>query len=514
MSSLSLEVISSITIFPYIFSIAIIIILVILSRRYLEKRKHFQVLKALPSPPKHWLLGNIPQMLAAVKKKQFFQLIFDWSKQYGSIYVYWADTPVVILSNPLVIESTIINGMRDGSLVRSQNASRAWNDISGPILLGQSGTEWQWRRKAWNPEFSPIGISAYIDVVEQACTQITNKISVVASSSDPILVDRIFVELTMRVIASLLLGIPVDSTSHESAILDVQKVYEAMSVIGYRFLRVATSEKPWMKYLPTQSSRDYWAARKYMEQFLTPLVDHALQIRDKNPIASSFLTPLFQESMLVKIAVKEPKYTREFLIAEVIELMIAGTDTTAHTLSFAVGELAANPEIFQKAQATVDRLWKQYGTLSIDSLKELNYLRAIVKETLRLYSVASGSTSLQAIKPITIEGITIPSGTKIFWSMLAAGRDPESYPQPDKFLPERWLEEEKGSLSLPMIDFGSGAHRCLGEHLAMLEATIMLAQLLRNFDWELVNGRSSLENLQQNLLIYPSDGMPLRFRLR
>lgn len=161
MSSLSLEVISSITIFPYIFSIAIIIILVILSGRYLEKRKHFQVLKALPSPPKHWLLGNIPQMLAAVKKKQFFQLIFDWSKQYGSIYVYWADTPVVILSNPLVIESTIINGMRDGSLVRSQNASRAWNDISGPILLGQSGTEWQWRRKAWNPEFSPIGISAY-----------------------------------------------------------------------------------------------------------------------------------------------------------------------------------------------------------------------------------------------------------------------------------------------------------------------------------------------------------------
>jgi unspecific monooxygenase len=453
-------------------------------------------------------------MLAAVKKKQFFQLIFDWSKQYGSIYVYWANTPVVILSNPLVIESTIINGMRDGSLVRSQNASRAWNDISGPILLGQSGTEWQWRRKAWNPEFSPIGISAYIDVVEQACTQITNKISVVASSSDPILVDRIFVELTMRVIASLLLGIPVDSTSHESAILDVQKVYEAMSVIGYRFLRVATSEKPWMKYLPTQSSRDYWAARKYIEQFLTPLVDHALQIRDKNPIASSFLTSLFQESMLVKIAVKEPKYTREFLIAEVIELMIAGTDTTAHTLSFAVGELAANPEIFQKAQATVDRLWKQYGTLSIDSLKELNYLRAIVKETLRLYSVASGSTSLQAIKPITIEGITIPSGTKIFWSMLAAGRDPESYPQPDKFLPERWLEEEKGSLSLPMIDFGSGAHRCLGEHLAMLEATIMLAQLLRNFDWELVNGRASLENLQQNLLIYPSDGMPLRFRLR
>jgi unspecific monooxygenase len=75
------------------------------------------------------------------------------------------------------------------------------------------------------------------------------------------------------------------------------------------------------------------------------------------------------------------------------------------------------------------------------------------------------------------------------------------------------LEGNKGS-NLPLIDFGSGYHRCLGEQLAMLESTIMLAQLLRYFNWELVNGRSSLENLEQNLLIYPPDGMPLRFQSR
>ena len=96
--------------------------------------------------------------------------------------------------------------------------------------------------------------------------------------------------------------------------------------------------------------------------------------------------------------------------------------------------------------------------------------------------------------------------------MLAAGRDPEVYPQSEEFLPERWLD--KSTDSPPMIHFGSGSHRCLGEHLSMLEATVMLALLLRYFDWELVNGRSSLEQLQQNLLIYPSDKMPVRFRLR
>jgi unspecific monooxygenase len=65
-----------------------------------------------------------------------------------------------------------------------------------------------------------------------------------------------------------------------------------------------------------------------------------------------------------------------------------------------------------------------------------------------------------------------------------------------------------------MVDFGSGIHRCIGEHLAMLEATVMLAQLLRHYEWELANGPSSLENQRQDLLIYPVDGMPVRFRPR
>ncbi len=502
--------------FPYVVLTTIFITLVgILGWRYWEKRRCYQSLKSVPSPPGHWLLGNIPQVLEAVKKKQFFQLLFDWSQQYGPIYVYWAGYPVLVLSKPSAIESTIINGMRDGSLIRSQNTSRAWNDISGPILLGQGGAEWQWRRKAWNPEFSSSGLSEYVVVIHQACSQITNKIRA-AAPEETIHVDALFVELTMRVTACLLLGVPLNSNivSPEGPPLDIQKLYEAMSVVGYRFLRVATGEKPWMKYLPTQSSRDYWSARRYLEQFLTPRVDLALQLRDKQPIEPGSSSSLFQKSMLVKIAVKEPRYTRKTLIAEMIELLIAGTDTTAHTLSFAVGELALHPSVFQKAQAIVDQVWQQHGSLSIESLKELTYLRAIVKETLRLYSVASGSTSLQAIKQTVIEGITIPQGTQVFWSMLGAGRDAETYAQPEEFQPERWLEEGKGSPSLPMIDFGSGSHRCLGEHLAMLEATIMLAQLLRHFHWELVNGRSSLENLQQNLLIYPPDGIPLRFQLR
>ncbi|WP_413199922.1 cytochrome P450 [Nostoc piscinale] len=484
-------------------------------RRWKQKNT-YKPLESLPSPPKHWLLANIPQVLAAVKQKKLFWQFFVWSQQLGPMYVVWnGSNPVVILSKPKVIEDTIINGMKDGSLIRSTRSRQAWNDITSPIMIGETGAEWQWRRKAWNPEFSSSNLSKYVEIISQACEQVITTIKEAAPPKE-IQVDPLFVELTMRVISCLVLGIPVDrnSTSQEGLPLDVAKVYDAMSVVGYRFVRQATGEKIWMKYLPTQNSRDYWNARRYLEEFLTPRVDLALQMREANQTDLLNVSPLFRESMLVKIAAKEPKYNHETLIAESVEFLIAGTDTTAHTLSFAVAELSLNPQVFQQARDIVDQVWQKFGGINLETFKELTYIRAILKETLRLYTIASGSTSLEAHRDTVIEGQVIPRGTKISWSILAAGRDPEFYPHPEEFLPERWLDTSKETSSLPMINFGSGLHRCLGEHLSMLEGTMMLALLLRYFDWELVNGRSSVEELQQNLLIHPADKMPVRFRLR
>jgi unspecific monooxygenase len=269
--------------------------------------------------------------------------------------------------------------------------------------------------------------------------------------------------MAMRVIAQLVLGIPIDpaAVTPQGPGLDVEATHHAMAVLGYRFLRMATGEAPWMKYLPTRTARDYWAARQHLEE------------------------------------------------------LIAGTDSTAHTLSFAVGSLAIHPEVCTEARAVVDQAWNRHGGLTAESLGGLGYVRGVIKETLRLVSVASGSSSLEAVQETHLEEIgTVPAGTRILWSMQAAGRDPEAYPDPLRFLPQRWLHAERERSAPPMVDFGAGLHRCIGEHLAILEATVMLAQLLRHDDWELANGPSSLENQEQDLLIYPVDGMPVHFRSR
>ncbi len=496
---------------------AVTVLAVILLILWWKQRNLYSGLRSLPSPSGgHWFLGNAPQLLNSVKEKKFFQLLFDWAKELGPMYVYWIGSkPGVILSDPKLIESTIINGMRDGSLVRTQITRKAYNDIAGPILLGESGTEWQWRRKAWNPEFTPKVLPKHFDTIDRACFQIIETIKETASPIE-VKADPLFVELTTRVISCLLFGIPVDKnrSTAEGPPLEIEKLYQAMSVLTYRILRVATGEKIWMKYLPIKSSQEYWEGRKYVETFLIPRVDLALQMRDNPNKNWEDICPLFKQSMLVKIAAKEPKYDRDSLIAESIEFLIAGTDTTAHSLSFALGELSLNQNVFQKARTIVDRTWETYGGITVESLKDLSYIRAIFKETLRLYSVSSGSTSLQAERDTIVGDQPIPRGTRIFWSTIAAGRDPSIYPNPEEFIPERWLGDDGENDRLIIMAFGSGSHRCLGENLAILEATVMLTMLLRYFDWELVNGRSSLENLQQNLLIYPVDRMPTKFTVR
>lgn len=466
--------------FPYLAIVLGVAILAgILGLRWWKQKTHYKSLEELPCPPRHWLLGNIPQLSAALKAKRLSRLLFDWAQELGSMYVYWIDHPVLILSNPKVIEETLINGVKDGSLIRNEQANKAWNDSLGPIMLGQNGSEWQWRRNAWNPEFIPSSLSEYLDLTNQACEQAIDKIKETKPPKE-VRVDPLFVELTMRVICSLVLGIPIDSKTPNSQELplDIAKVDEAISIMGYRFLRLFAGEKLWMKYLPTKNSSDYWAARRYLENWISPHVDLALQMREQTQNDLGQISPLFQKSMLAKIAAKQPKYNREFLIAETLILLLAGTDTTAHALSFTVGELALNPRVFQKAQTIVDLVWQNQGGINVKSIKELEYIGAIFKEALRLYSVSSGSSSLLVQRDTIIDGKTIPRGTEIFWSTLAAGRDPEVYPQPNEFLPERWLDTKKSS-SPSLLVFGSGSHRCLGEHLSMLEATVMLSLLLQ-----------------------------------
>ncbi len=123
--------------------------------------------------------------------------------------------------------------------------------------------------------------------------------------------------------------------------------------------------------------------------------------------------------------------------------------------------------------------------------------------------------SLIARNDTCIDGNFIPAKTPIRLNLMIAGLSSDFYTEPELFKPERWLDSQENGAKTPILfGFSLGAHYCLGAPLAILEATIILSLLIYHFDWDLVNGRSSLEELGQNITVFPIDGMPIRFKAR
>lgn len=488
--------------------------------RWRQQAQQLQSLKALPSPPGHWLSGNVSELIALAKNGKFSQKFLEWTQEYGPLFVVWVfNKPILLVSKPKLIEQILLQGQSDGIFARSPNFYGAYQDVFGIHIGNQKGQEWKWRRQAAAPSFKPSQFSQKLDVIIDGCMGVVDDIQELASKQEVIAVDPLFVNLTMGVIAHFLLGVSLEGKPNFEGEppFEPQKLYKALAVLEKQVLLQSAGTNKWLKYLPTEEGRTYKHAQQYLEEFLAPRVAMALRLAQEADAQSiPEVSQQFRTSMLIQFA-KNPQHNLETLVAEAKAFLFAGHDTTAHTLSFAVGALGVTPTVRQKAQAIVDDIWQQEGCLNASAIKDLTYIEAIVKETMRLYPVAPG-IPLVATQDTELDGMQIPLGTGIEPFFLGAGRDPEMYPQPDEFRPERWLQADKvdgipGKQPLH-LGFSLGPHYCLGAPLALLEATIMLSALLHYFDWDLVNGSASLEQFDQNLTIFPRDRMPVRFQVR
>jgi unspecific monooxygenase len=488
--------------------------------RWWQRWRQLQSLRSLPAPPGNWFSGNVPELMALAKAGQFSQQYLQWVQDYGALFVTWVfNKPILIVSKPRAIEQILTQGQADGTFIRSPAFYGAYQDIFGVHIGNQIGSEWKWRRQAAMPTFKPSRFASKLDVIIDGCLAVVVQIQQAAQGQEPIQVDPLFVDLTMGVIAHFLLGVsPEGQPNFEGEpLFEPQTLYSTLAVLEKQVLLQSAGKSKWLKYLPTQDSQTYWDAQRYQQAFLGPRVAMALQLAHQNesqPIPE--VGQPFRDSILVQLA-KNPQHTQGSLLAEAKAFLFAGHDTTAHTLSFAVGELGLNPKVRQRAQAIVDQVWEQQEGLHLEALKGLVYIEAVVKETMRLHPVAPG-IPLVAARDTELEGIHIPKRTGVEPFFLGAGRDPQMYPQPQDFRPERWLSSdqspEEGGKQPLQLGFSLGAHYCVGAPLALLEATVMLAALLHHFDWELVNGARSLTQLDQNLTIFPRDRMPVHFTER
>ena len=171
-------------------------------------------------------------------------------------------------------------------------------------------------------------------------------------------------------------------------------------------------------------------------------------------------------------------------------MVVGGTDTSSHTIEFAMAEIMNKPEVMRKTQQELEVVVGKNYIVEESHIHKLPYLYAVMKETLRLHPALPLLVPHCPSETCTVGGYTIPKGSRIFVNVWAIQRDPSIWENPLNFDPERFLKSKwdySGS-DFNYFPFGSGRRICAGTAMAERMVTYSLATLLHSFDWKLPQG--------------------------
>ncbi|CAI0629334.1 unnamed protein product [Linum tenue] len=176
--------------------------------------------------------------------------------------------------------------------------------------------------------------------------------------------------------------------------------------------------------------------------------------------------------------------------AVITDIFFGGTHTSSVTIEWVMSELMRNPEEMEKAQKEVRRVFDGKGK-AVDeaSIDELHYMKLIVRETLRLHPPLPLLVPRESRETIVIKGYQIPAKTKVAINAWAIGRDPAYWIEPDKFMPERFVNSpvNYNGDDFQLLPFGAGRRMCPGVKTGMAIVHLAVANLLYHFDWKLPN---------------------------
>lgn len=203
------------------------------------------------------------------------------------------------------------------------------------------------------------------------------------------------------------------------------------------------------------------------------------------------------------------------IVSNAIVLLMAGFETTAMTISFAHYLLATHPEEQEKVYQEMKEVLPNVQHPDIEELDKLKRLDMVIRETLRLYPAVPMMVSRVGTKDMTVLGQFIPAGVNVMAPSWHVQRDPDLWPEPSKFIPDRFLEEQPDRHPVSYMPFGLGPKMCLGKRLALLELKVSLFKVLTNYRIAMSqDAKLPIKAIVPDLLIRPEGPIMLTLQKR
>jgi cytochrome P450 len=341
----------------------------------------------------------------------------------------------------------------------------------GNGLLTTDGAEWRGHRRTVAPVFLKNAMDVLIPSVSEVTTHMLDEWEEKARNGQPVDLMAEMMRLTLLTLSQALFSYDITPSVGElKYIVDVG--IDVMFKHGY----ITESLPTW---LPTSRNKTVRKNRGYLHQV-------AADVRSSHASTG--------EGRLVKL-MEDARYPASGegwsdaeIRDEILTIYLAGHETTATGLFWTLASVAHQPAIQQRIDDEIDSV---LGGSTPDSrtVDELGYIRMVVDESLRLHPPIWGYPR-DAIAADTITGYEIPAGSSVLLSPLAAHNNSEIWPDPGKFVPERFTAEAvKARPRFAYFPFGGGARMCLGNLMALLEMRIVTAMVNQRFQLSLSSGR-------------------------
>jgi cytochrome P450 len=375
----------------------------------------------------------------------------------------WLMPPVVVATSPQGARDIL---GRSGEHVERTRMHREMRQLLGPTLFSLTHEPWLPRRRALQPIFTRNRVREYGGHMAQAARTVADN-WVEGTQVD---LDAECRRLTLRALGRSVLGLDLDNFS--------DAVAEPLRVTTQYAADRAVQPLRAPRWLPTPARRRARAASETLHRF----GEEILQACRADPTRAAPLTQAL-------VAASDPTTGRvlsdDEIRDELISFMFAGHDTTTTTLTYALWALGHHPDMQQKVRAEVVGIGDR--ELTPDDVPALGYTIQVLQEALRLCPPAA-ATGRTAMRDIEVGGYRVEAGTMLIVGIYALHRDPAHWDHPLVFDPDRFSKQNSdGRDRWQYLPFGAGPRSCIGDHFAMLEATLALATIIRRTEIQSVD---------------------------
>jgi cytochrome P450 len=463
--------------------LALLVVCLTVIYRYLN-HKYFGRIHKLPGPTPQWFYGNMKNSGMMSEEKVTWEVLYELKQKYGDAYSFWMEhNYCVVLSRPdYAVHVTSDRNIYDHSDRTIENSKLFFPHA----MECMRGNDYKRHARVLLPMFRQAKITNYFDTILTCVDRfITENF---ASNNNKIYrnIDKqcqnLFFSITSRI------GFDCDLDESSPATVEIQEAFNHL-------MEYSTGEGPsvlfpnWLVEFLVKMDGKFQRSKSIIDKHVTKVVKEEQKRQEDDPARSKKPTSVIA-SLVAALREESSSSTEMFLtpdevVDEVVTSSIVGFEPVTAALCWFIFHMSKHPDVQQKLK---DELKEHELTADIpldqEALVSLVYLDCVIKELLR-FSPIDPYFVRQVMRDDKIGDIEVKKGDTILIALVNMHLDPRYWKiDPSKFIPERWLDEDKSPPNGAYLPFGGGHRSCIGEDLAWIEMRISIVRLMQRLTFK------------------------------